>query len=1510
MRRNRFWKRPFALALSLCILFSAFGQISYAGDSAETEPVTQVIDEASSNPNSSSEPGTQSQGGQDENVPDDSAAGGDTSGDAQTDGDNPGGDSTESDNTGDKESGGDSTEDGNTGDKESGGDSTEGDNTGDKEPDGDKTEGDNTGDKELDGDKTEGDNIGDKEPGGDKTESDNIGDKDPDKNENPDSDGTQDQWVKVCPKHMEHDDSCGYIEGKHSCEHSCYYCVSLCEHHQDHSDECGFHDPDEGGEGAECNYSCEICNKTAEPSLPVCPNHPIHDESCGYMEGTSPCGHSCEYCQNLCEHHLKHDDECGYKEGESPCKFSCPVCGEELKNLCKHHTAHDESCGYIKGESPCKYVCKLCQEEQKNLCPHHTAHDETCGYVEGVSPCAYECEYCKNLCPHHTDHTEQCGFEANGECSFLCNRCVAEWAWVDEEEYLVYSEETGLWYLPLPVASPETSITREILAEYLPKTVMINTEADTAKDADKEEENPEETPEDTEKDTEENTEENKTPYNPSDAVLRTASETPEGTTESTTPEETPSNNPTDTNAPADTETDAGGDTVLKYAQTLTLTWDLTAFPEAGAWEGTYTLTAKLPEEYALAKGAEELMVVMMIGEGEIMATTVNKYLNWWGFVPRDGTNVEVIYDGSIPETTALIENLDHKNKDEILQYLTNTVLPTKIRGWGSPDWGSNPQTYDGLKKGGFIRDKDQSGNKWAIDEKTCEIDKETYNKEGNIWGLVDITKWEMIESPNSPTAPFKDGDTLTVRAYIAPKKNDDGNIYQILLNSNDTEDYKVKDNAGNLIAKDSSSNPKILNYTVILKEWSKVKEDHIVTPANPQNVTVNLFDYWVEDEGENPTAPKGDILPKSDNHYHEDGGEGALSTTPTKYSTDVDWNKGINQGHLLLFGDGMIHAGLWNKGAGENCRYGKNYAGMEKIVKNVLVNGYPEMNLALANQILTGDRSNRYVEIKDYALTGDHIDETKGEGTNKGFTYNSSNIKNLSDTVIRTWGRDIKNDSESLDYLFDETEGDNLYKKRYENVTGLFQLDNDGYYYYNMRKNFAEFSQEGGKNHFILYDAPATTRTDGKNSIGNFFPFNSGIEVFNGYDQSGNLTSSVPCSNNSMNHHLGMTVEVNFRQSLNGNVVTSDGNKPMTFEFSGDDDVWVFIDDVLVLDIGGIHSDLYGIIDFATGGVYVGRGYGGNRSEPGIPPYTSGQAPSECVIETTIRDQFRAAGKEDDVRWMSDTANTFASNTSHTLKMFYLERGNYDSSLALRFNLQSKLPQRIMKVDQYGSPVANVEFKLYEADICAPNDTGAIQCLYTDSEIEGKNEFYVRETDSTSLVTLTTNQDGYATFQTGEDQYFNFADRGDQYYILKETAPPLGYRRQPIDIVLHYDTQTSMLSVANRWTTGAYACSFSNISSAQSLNYATLDDAQNELIVGPEPVPEGEASNGLVVAVPMLKNEKAAQGEIPWMALYGGNIVGFNSVKIEKGYGDAVPFWRAAVLGAALMQAAADGTAD
>lgn len=670
-------------------------------------------------------------------------------------------------------------------------------------------------------------------------------------------------------------------------------------------------------------------------------------------------------------------------------------------------------------------------------------------------------------------------------------------------------------------------------------------------------------------------------------------------------------------------------------------------------------------------------------------------------------------------------------------------------------------------------------------------------------------------------------------------------------------------------------------------------EDHIVSDrvVDPEGATVNLFDYWVRDDGkgEYPSAPTGDLLTKNDAHLRpsqQPDNVGGFTPNPVAFSGDVDWWKNINEGHLLIFGDGVIHAGLWNKGGGETTEYGKKYAGMENIVESKLVDDYPVINTKLAQKQLTGaaEGTQRY---RDWTLVGDCMlagSPTSDHNMPSGHEYKSDNIQNLSENLIRRWGKDPTTATESLDYLFNPKSVHKA-KKSYENVTGLFQMDKDGYYYYDMRENFAEFVQHpvgDSAGHFKLYDAPATVRTDAQKSVGNFFPFNKGTEVFNGFED-GEMTSDVPCSGNTMNHHLGMTVDIQFRQPENGQIVTGEASKPMTFEFSGDDDVWVFIDDVLVLDLGGVHSEIYGTIDFASGDVYIGRAY----NTKGIPDNPAD--PDNMVTHTTLKKLYDEVGEAEGRAWSGDT---FASNSDHTLRMFYLERGNYDSSIALRFNLQPRLFQEIKKVDQNGYPIANVEFDLYAA-----KKSG-----------DGNNAVYTAE--GNSLATLVSDAGGNSRFEeaekNGQKQPFNFSDRYAnqkiQYYILKETKAPPGYRKLPTDIVLQYHPSTTMLTVVNRWVTGAYASFSDTISGTGDITYGAFNVDSTEIEPSKEAVSKDSQSDGLVVAIPLLYEQEVKK----WRALYGSNSTGLHAVQPEN---REVIAWRRAALTAVLNQCADDNAA-
>ena len=737
---------------------------------------------------------------------------------------------------------------------------------------------------------------------------------------------------------------------------------------------------------------------------------------------------------------------------------------------------------------------------------------------------------------------------------------------------------------------------------------------------------------------------------------------------------------------------------------------------------------------------------------------------------------------------------------------------------------------------------------------------------------------------------------------------------------------------------------------------------HVIPGLDPENTTVNLFDYSTGKQGSGATAGTDTL------------GSTAAQTPYANYTTWLTGSNNINAGRLLTFGDGMRHLGYWNQGLvagyGEVAR---EHAGMQNIVETTLNNGYPvinandqtgynvntqfystasrsstwspnEMIYGNAGPLYSRSLANTVGSVKFDPVLGWNIGravQAQAQAAADGTTFDFSVFPQDEATASSFYkgafagtsygvdwatGSDLSTDIRSLQYLFDpDTSAPG--KESYKDVTGLFQMDDQGYYYYNMRKNFAEFvndPQGDSSGHFTLYDAPAGLRTDGdENSVGGFFPFNSAEKAFK-LGPNGQLENNLRADNNMnpsgtsamrpdivneepVDHHLGMTVETTFRQPIDGKV----GSNDMTFEFSGDDDVWVFIDDVLVLDLGGIHSEIYGTINFATGDVNIGNAFDTN----GEIFDADGNYLSEPIIKTNLREKFAEAGKADEVNWHSER-NTFSSSTSHTLKMFYLERGNYDSSISLKFNLQPQLYQQLKKVDQNGEPLEGAEFDLYATNVPAGTNAQNAQDVTLD-QVSTRGE---------RIAHVVTDADGMAKFtdpngRTGTQDPFNFSDRYDGgseglLYILRETKAPAGYKSVPSDLLLRFNPQNTMLIVNNRYQTGAYASFNSYVTGNNgSVYYGQIGENGETVTKIPDDQLGGAASAnvpldsqqyGLVVAVPMLK-QPSYNSSRAWFPLYGDNLVGFQTVHIGDLNADTTQYRkdnRTSTLTAALMQSA------
>ena len=181
--------------------------------------------------------------------------------------------------------------------------------------------------------------------------------------------------------------------------------------------------------------------------------------------------------------------------------------------------------------------------------------------------------------------------------------------------------------------------------------------------------------------------------------------------------------------------------------------------------------------------------------------------------------------------------------------------------------------------------------------------------------------------------------------------------------------------------------------------------------------------------------------------------------------------------------------------------------------------------------------------------------------------------------------------------------------------------------------------------------------TTAETSDGNYFPLNSS-------DQSGDASR--------LNYGFGQKFDLKFRLTSDGKILGPNNERvPIEFNFSGDDDVWVFIDGQLVLDIGGDHAVVTGKIDFANKMATV-------------------SSAKNSSSEGTSNGEVKKPFPEELVK-----SNYFTKE--HTLTMFYMERGLWESNMKITFNFPQENKLTVEKeVDTTG---ANEIFKKALEDV-------------------------------------------------------------------------------------------------------------------------------------------------------------------------------------------------------------------
>ena len=379
---------------------------------------------------------------------------------------------------------------------------------------------------------------------------------------------------------------------------------------------------------------------------------------------------------------------------------------------------------------------------------------------------------------------------------------------------------------------------------------------------------------------------------------------------------------------------------------------------------------------------------------------------------------------------------------------------------------------------------------------------------------------------------------------------------------------------------------------------------------------------------------------------------------------------------------------------------------------------------------------------------------------------------------------------------YEDTDG-NVYniKDIYTNVGIPYYVTDDGYYIFDSDLYDAYFAGGEAANNTNLeinFDKKimgADSSDEGGYDTQGFFPFDGEDDTVATY-------------------HFGMKTETDFLFTEDGTVNGED----MTFEFSGDDDVYVYIDGNLVLDISGIHDAITASIDFATGECYIYEG----QTDAVVQSVSMGEYYASLAAAQLASTGIESVEDNGDGTYTI----TYDETMVHTLSIYYLERGEGASNAMIKYNL---IPYASLTVEkQAGEKLTTVLGEDYEYD-------------FVIQEYD-ENDGWVDILGSTDYELYDENGDLVGTYTTDSDGTFKLKDG----YKAVFTSPLVGKTIRVVENDNGQDTVTTSTggTVTTYWsasdgstseiTTGKISSSHEITTAAESSTQATTTVADIE----------------------------------------------------------------------------------